>query len=84
MRASTWRARRRLRDAGSAEPPPPEEKLCRNLVRRFQAAINGLDLPALVTLLADEQPVSVHAFPQPRMKAGACANDALYSVVLAA
>lgn len=78
------RARRRLRDAGSAEQPPPEEKLCRDLVRRFQAAINGMDVPAVLTLLADEQPVSVHAFPQPRMRSGACANDALYSVVLAA
>lgn len=78
------RARRRLRNAGSEDRGAPEEKQCRELVRRFQAAINGMDLPALLTLLADEQPVSVHAFPQPRMRAGACANDASYGVVLAA
>jgi RNA polymerase sigma-70 factor (ECF subfamily) len=78
------RARRRLRNAGSEDRGAPEEKQCRELVRRFQAAINGSDLPALLTLLADEQPVSVHAFPQPRMRAGACANDASYGVVLAA
>jgi ketosteroid isomerase-like protein len=70
--------------AGSAEQRAPEEKQCRELVRRFQAAINGLDLPAVVTLLADEQPVSVHPFPQPRMQAGACANDASYGLAMAA
>ena len=76
------RARRRLRE--NAEEAPPDEKLCRELVRRFQAAINGLDVPAMVTLLAQEQPVSVHESPRPQMRAGACANDAFYVLALAA
>jgi RNA polymerase sigma-70 factor (ECF subfamily) len=76
------RARRRLReDKGEAAP---EEKLCRELIRRFQAAINGVDLPAMVTLLAEEQPVSVRDYPQLRMRAGASANDACYRLALAA
>jgi RNA polymerase sigma-70 factor (ECF subfamily) len=76
------RARRRLReDQGEASP---DEKLCRELIRRFQAAINGMDVPAMVTLLADEQPVSVRESPQLRIRAGACANDAWYGLALAA
>jgi RNA polymerase sigma-70 factor (ECF subfamily) len=76
------RARRRLReDRGEASP---DEKLCRELIRRFQAAINGMDVPAIVTLLAEEQPVSVRESPQLRNYAGACANDAAYSLALAA
>lgn len=76
------RARRRLREdkAGML----PEEKLCRELVLRFQAAINGMDLPAVLTLLADEQPVSVHVLAPLRMRAGACANDRSYRLELAA
>ncbi|NHZ80679.1 sigma-70 family RNA polymerase sigma factor [Massilia sp. CCM 8695] len=74
------RARRRLREHEAATPA--SEKLCRELIRRFQAAINGLDLPAMVTLLGEEQPVPVRA--SPRIRAGACANDAAYRVVLAA
>ena len=70
------RARRRLR--GDGAEAPPSEKLCRELIRRFQAAINGRDVPAMVTLLGDEQPVSVIASPLPRLRAGASANDALY------
>lgn len=66
------RARRRLLDR-KAEAPP-SEKLNRELIRRFQAAINGLDVPAMVTLLGDEQPMSVRA----------CANDASYHFALAA
>jgi len=85
------RARRRLRElreveaggAGEAETAP-EQKLCRELIRRFQAAINGVDLPAMVTLLAGEQPVSVCESPQLRMRAGACANDASYRLALGA
>jgi RNA polymerase sigma-70 factor (ECF subfamily) len=75
------RARRRLRqdDAGEQQ----DERLCRELVRRFQAAINGADVPAVVTLLAPEQPVSVCA-PPPRSDTRACANDASYEVRLAA
>jgi RNA polymerase sigma-70 factor (ECF subfamily) len=76
------RARRRLReDKGEASP---DEKLCRELIRRFQAAINGMDMPAIMTLLADEQPVSVHESPQLRIHAVACANDAAYGLALAA
>ncbi|MFS2007185.1 sigma-70 family RNA polymerase sigma factor [Duganella sp. CT11-25] len=76
------RARRRLReDKGEASP---DEKLCRELIRRFQAAINGRDVPAMVTLLAEEQPVSVRESPQLRIHTGACANDAWYGLALAA
>ena len=75
------RARRRLL---AHREDAPEEKLCRELVLRFQAAINGLDLPAIVTLLGGEQPVSVHGMPQPWLRGGACANDALYALALAA
>lgn len=74
------RARRRLR-VGEAETPVGE-KLCRELVRRFQAAINGVDVPALVTLLGDEQPMSVRE--PARMGAGGCANDPSYQLSLAA
>ncbi len=68
------RARRKLRE----HPPAPEEKLCRDLILRFQAAINGRDVAALTTLLADEQPVSVHGGLR------ACANDVSYGISLAA
>jgi RNA polymerase sigma-70 factor (ECF subfamily) len=70
------RARRRLREM-TAETPPGE-KLNRELVRRFQAAINGLDLPAMLTLLGEQQPVSVR-----RIHAGPSANDACYRLALA-
>jgi RNA polymerase sigma-70 factor (ECF subfamily) len=72
------RARRRLRE--NPDAPSLDEKLCRELVLRFQAAINGLDLPAMVSLLAGEQPVSVVASPRLRVRAGACANDASYAM----
>jgi RNA polymerase sigma-70 factor (ECF subfamily) len=63
------RARKRLRvPTGEL----PEEKLNRELVRRFQAAINNMDAPAVVTLLTDMQPMQV------------CANDASYAMALAA
>ena len=68
------RARRRLR-ARQAEATL-EEKLCRALVLRFQAALHGRDVAALVTLLADEQPMSVHAAPA--VHGRACDNDAAY------
>ncbi|MQA39661.1 sigma-70 family RNA polymerase sigma factor [Rugamonas aquatica] len=70
------RARRRLRE----DDVPPGEKLCRELLRRFQAAINGLDVPAMMLLLGDEQPVSVLA----SRRLQACANDASYALALAA
>lgn len=66
------RARRRLRE----DEVPPGEKLCRELLRRFQAAINGLDVPAMMLLLGDEQPVSVLA----SRRVQACANDASYAL----
>jgi RNA polymerase sigma-70 factor (ECF subfamily) len=76
------RARRRLRE--EKDGASSDEKLCRELVLRFQAAINGRDVPAMVTLLADEQPMSVHEAPQLRIRVGACANDAWYGLALAA
>ena len=45
------RARRRLRE-DKAETAPGE-RLNRELVRRFQAAINGMDMLAMVTLLGE-------------------------------
>jgi RNA polymerase sigma factor (sigma-70 family) len=76
------RARRKLRQAGLETPP--QEKLCRELIRRFQAAINGMDLPAMVSLLGDEQPLAVCASPQPGLRRGACANDRAYRLAMAA
>lgn len=70
------RARRRLRE--DEAQTPAGKKLCRELIRRFQAAINARDVPAMVTLLGDEQPVSVIASPLPHLRAGASANDACY------
>ena len=75
------RARRRLRTLG--EESAPEEKLCRELLLRFLAAINGRDVPAMVSLLAGEQPVSVREAAPVRMR-GACANDAWYRPALMA
>ncbi|MFS2138407.1 sigma-70 family RNA polymerase sigma factor [Duganella sp. Dugasp56] len=76
------RARRRLRE--EKDEASSDEKLCRELVLRFQAAINCRDVPAMVTLLADEQPMSVHETPQLRIRVGSCANDAWYGLALAA
>jgi RNA polymerase sigma-70 factor (ECF subfamily) len=79
------RARKRLRlRLQAAGETRAEEKLCRELVRRFQAAINGLDVPAMMMVLAVEQPVSVCDAPQPQLGVRACANDALYAFSLAA
>ena len=75
------RARRRLREG--TKDMAPDEKLCRELVRRFQAAINGLDVPAMMLLLAAEQPVSVCASCL-RGHDGRCANDDAYGLKLAA
>ena len=72
------RARRRLRE--NRQEAALDERLCRELVRRFQAAIHGLDLPAMVTLLANEQPMSVVSAPPAEGRAGACANDACYAL----
>jgi len=76
------RARRRLR--ADTRETSPEEKLCRELVLRFQAAINGRDLPAMVSLLGSEQPVAVHEAAPPRLRTRACANDARYRLASAA
>jgi RNA polymerase sigma factor (sigma-70 family) len=76
------RARRRLR--AHMTEAPQSEKLCRELIRRFQAAINGLDVPAMVSLLGDEQPVSVREAPLLTIANGASANDASYVRALAA
>jgi len=72
------RARRKLgvQDDRTAQ----EEALCRELVRRFQAALEGRDVPAMVLLLADAQPLALPPTPQPRLRAGACANDAAYRI----
>jgi RNA polymerase sigma factor (sigma-70 family) len=91
------RARRRLREdkgdkvekgekreKGEKSETAPDQKLCRELIRRFQAAIIGVDVPAMVSLLADEQPVSVRESPQWRIHGRACANDASYGLALAA
>jgi len=76
------RARRRLRE--SEAEASAGEKLNRDLVRRFQVALHGLDLPAMLTLLGEEQPVSVSTTPPLRFKTDACANDAFYRFALAA
>jgi len=70
------RARRRLRE--HREAAAHEERLGRELVRRFQAAINGLDMPAVLTLLLEEQSTMVRAAPGMHAHRGPCANDALY------
>lgn len=66
------RARRRLRAPDG--DTPPDDKLCRELIRRFHAALDGLDVPAMVNLLTETQPMAVRA----------SANDATYSLMLAA
>jgi DNA-directed RNA polymerase specialized sigma24 family protein len=76
------RARRRLSDDKNGVPD--SEKRCRQLVRQFQAAINNLDMPALVSLLAEEQPVSVLAPAGLRLCAGEAANQAVYRPALRA
>lgn len=64
------RARRRLLKV--VDEPPAGEKLNRELVRRFHAAISGVDAPAIITLLGEGQPLSVQT--------RACANDASYAL----
>lgn len=76
------RARRRLREPSA--PESQDQKLCRDLVLRFQCALDGVDMPAMVALLAHEQPVFVHAPVQRRLGAGPCANDVSYRCALAA
>jgi RNA polymerase sigma-70 factor (ECF subfamily) len=68
------RARRRLREAATTDAP--EDKLSRELVRRFQHAINAVNVPEMVTLLAGEQPLFVG--PAAQLRRAASANDACY------
>lgn len=68
------RARRRLRAVQDEQAPAA--RLHRALIRQFQAAINGRDMPSMMSLLADDQPVSVQAAPAPAMRLPA--NDACY------
>jgi RNA polymerase sigma factor (sigma-70 family) len=75
------RARRRLR--AHAGDPPPDDRLCRELIRRFHAALDGLDVPAMMTLLTDTQPMAVRASPPLRMRGGPSANDACYALLAA-
>jgi RNA polymerase sigma-70 factor (ECF subfamily) len=58
-----------------------DDKLCRDLIRRFQIALDGRDVPTIIALLADEQPMFVY---QPSTKLDGCANDALYHLKAAA
>jgi len=78
------RARRRLRE-DEIEAPVSEE-LCRELLGRFHTAINDMDVSAIVTLLGEEQPVSVSKSHRLQIHdlVGACANDASYVIALAA
>ena len=65
------RARRRLRE----DEAEASDKLCRALIQRFQAAINGLNVPELLALLG-EQAAPVLATPHPGIRASA--NDTWY------
>jgi RNA polymerase sigma-70 factor (ECF subfamily) len=76
------RARRRLRENNGEMTLG--ERLCRERIRRFQAAINDRDVAAMVILLGEEQPVSVRQSPRLRIRAGASANDASYGLARAA
>ncbi|MFL6660492.1 MAG: sigma-70 family RNA polymerase sigma factor [Massilia sp.] len=76
------RARRRLRDHASARSA--EEKRSRELIQRFHAAINGMDMVAMLSLLSDPQPMAVHLGKQASIERGICANEAAFSVALAA
>lgn len=72
------RARRRLQSAPESDY---RTKLSRELIRRFQAAIQGVDVPAMVSLLGEEQPMAVHEAPPTavrNMRRGHSANDGCY------
>jgi len=70
------RARRRLRQP--AAEPTPDHQLCRDLIRRFHAALQGADIPAMTLLLASEQPLFVADAPPVQARAARPANDARY------
>jgi len=72
------RARRRLRERESGLDPA--EKLSRELIRQFQAAIHGMDVPAMIHLLGEEQPMSVLA----SLSRGPSANEACYRLAACA
>jgi len=69
------RARRRLRER--ATETPPDQKLCRDLIRRFHAALHGADIPAITLLLMGGQAMFV-ADAQIEARGAASANDACY------
>ena len=68
------RARRRLRLRAQKSEVEAGEKLSRELIRRFQAAMHGMDVPAMISLLGDEQPMSVLG----SLARGPSANQACY------
>lgn len=79
------RARRRLRQAVDGDGNiTPDDKLCRDLIRRFHAALDGADIPAMTLILCGEQPLFISEAPQPRAHAGASANDACYRLAVVA
>lgn len=82
------RARRRLRRRADAREErseiAPEEKMCRELVLRFQAAINGMDVAAAASLLAFELPMAVRAAWALSGSNWRCANDSNYALSRAA
>jgi len=78
------RARRRLREQQAGTEAPASEKLNRELIRRFQAAINSMDVPTMLTLLTDEQAMSVLESPRLQIQTSPCANDVTYPLALAA
>ncbi|MBB5189405.1 RNA polymerase sigma-70 factor (ECF subfamily) [Silvimonas terrae] len=75
------RARRRLREAQTGAALPASTPPGREQIQRFQNALNGQDVPALLTLLgASTNP------PQtgPQCHFGMSANDAVYCMAMAA
>lgn len=76
------RARRRLRENDAAGSSG--ETLSRELIDRFQTAIDDMDVLAMVALLNEQQLASVRKSSRLRITARACANDASYDIVMAA
>jgi hypothetical protein len=73
------RARRRLRKL--TDNTPPNQKLCRELIRRFHAALHGADIPAMTMLLGGDQPMFV-SDTQVKARSAASANDACYRLTV--
>jgi RNA polymerase sigma-70 factor (ECF subfamily) len=76
------RARRRLRERADqmqqTHRNPPDEQLCRDLIRRFHAALQGADIPAMTLLLTGEQPLFVADAPSVQARSAVRTNDACY------